>query len=179
MPPKTGHAPEFSRSLAVEKIPSSGMIEKLEADEQERRRVAGRFGLVEVKKLQAQLDIQHARAGQAVAVTGRLVADIVQKCVVTLEPLATHVEHDIDVLYEATAESETGGELAHMEPDESETEPLVNGIIDLGELVTQNLGVAIDPYPRKPGVVFAETSASTAISSGPFAKLAEWRKKKE
>lgn len=170
---------EFSRPLAVDKISSNGMTETLEADEQERRRLAGRFGLLDIKKLEAKLDIQSARAGQAVEVTGKLIADVVQKCVVTLEPLPAHIEHTIDVLYEVTLRPQTGGELAHMEPHESETEAVDNGFIDLGELVAQNLGIALDPYPRKPGVVFAETEIGKNMApAGALAKLAEWGKKK-
>ena len=40
--------------------------------------------------------------------------------------------------------------------DDEETEAIVGGIIDLGELVSQHLGINLDPYPRKPGLAFVE-----------------------
>ena len=55
-------------------------------------------------------------------------------------------------------------------------EPLVGGSIDLGAIASEFLMLAIDPYPRKAGVVF-EPPAKDADTDGPFAALAALKKK--
>lgn len=168
--------PEFSFPLVVEKIPAGGLEQSLDAGQDERERLAGRFGLLELPSLRAELTVHPMRGDRMVPVTGRVVAEVVQACVVTLEPLANHIEYDIDVLYAAP---ETAGEegAGSPSPDDREIEPIVDGIIDLGELVAQHFGVALDPYPRKPGVAFVEAEYGGEKSGGPFAQLANWPKK--
>ncbi len=168
--------PEFSRPLPVEKIPPTGTKEILEAKEVERQRLAERFGLPELPNLRAELEVHPARADQTVAVTGKVIADVVQQCVVTLEPLPAHIEQEIDVLFAAPELLETGA--GSTDPEEEEAEPIVDGVIDLGELAAQHLGIALDPYPRKPGVAFVEAEyGDSKAPAGPLAQLANWPKK--
>jgi len=37
---------------------------------------------------------------------------------------------------------------------EDDADPIENGWIDLGEVVTETLALDLDPYPRKPGEAF-------------------------
>jgi uncharacterized metal-binding protein YceD (DUF177 family) len=137
--------------------------------------LAERFGLLELPSLRAELTVNPTRAGKAYAVEGKLTADAVQKCVVTLEPLPAHIEHDIAALYTMGESGEPHDGL--IDPDEAEVEPVIEGVIDLGELVAQHLGIALDPYPRKPGVEFQEPiGTAEKAASNPFAKLAELKK---
>jgi hypothetical protein len=57
-------------------------------------------------------------------------------------------------------------------------EPVLDGWIDLGELAAEQLGLAIDPYPRKPDAELpaewkAEPGAEPAVTErpNPFAAL--------
>jgi hypothetical protein len=50
-------------------------------------------------------------------------------------------------------------------------EAIVNGIIDLGRIATDALFLAIDPYPRKPGVVFEAEVTAPDPEDHPFAAL--------
>lgn len=165
--------PEFPRPLPVEKIPAHGMEQVLDANESERRALAERFGLVELKKLHADLTVHPERANQAVSVTGKITADFLQQCVVSLEPLPGHIEHEIDVLFMMPSEdADFGADL------DDETETIQDDTIDLGELVSQNLGVMIDPYPRKPGLAYVEAAyGDKEPAKGPLAQLANWPKK--
>jgi uncharacterized metal-binding protein YceD (DUF177 family) len=174
----TIHEPELSRPLPVDKISAGGVEETIVADDKERRRLAARFVLLELKGLEARLTVTPTRGGDMFAVKGRMEADVVQQCVVTLEPLPSKIDQAIDVLY-------VGQELLrdqlgkpHLDVEEEETEAIVNGVIDLGELVAQNLGIALDPYPRKPGLAYVEAEYGDAIVANPFAKLAELKNKK-
>jgi hypothetical protein len=51
---------------------------------------------------------------------------------------------------------------------------MVDGTADLGAVATEFLLLGIDPYPRKPGAVFALPDED-ATGDGPFAVLAKLR----
>lgn len=168
--------PEFSCLISVDKIPTAGLIKEVRPNEAENNRLAVRFDLLGLANLKANLTAQLVRSGQAVQVKGRLVADVIQKCGVTTEPVPDHIEHDIEILY--TNESEEEGSQIFVAPTDVDIESLSNGVIDLGELVAQNLGVALNPYPRIPGAVFkSEVPDDVVVPLSPLAKLAELAKK--
>jgi uncharacterized metal-binding protein YceD (DUF177 family) len=173
--------PELSRPLAVDKIPVGGMEEHIVASSAERKALAARFGLLDLPKLEASLNMDHAE-GRMIAVTGTLTADVVQQCVVTLEPVPAHIADTIDILFAPPALLDLGAGPPHADSGMDEApEPIVNGVINLGELVAQHLAVALDPYPRKEGAELpvADSGAKTPKEgvNSPFAKLVEMKKK--
>ncbi|MGE3623195.1 MAG: DUF177 domain-containing protein [Bdellovibrionales bacterium] len=168
--------PELSRPLYIEKISPNGVEEIIVAGEKERAGLARRFGLTGLPKLEAQLTVMPARAVMF-EVKGRMQADVVQQCVVTLEPLPAHIEQDIDVLFAPSEFLEPGAGAAHVDADDEETEAIIGGIIDLGELVAQYLGTALDPYPRKPGLAFVAAEYGDKRPDSPFTKLTDLTKK--
>jgi uncharacterized metal-binding protein YceD (DUF177 family) len=175
---------ELARPLSIDKIPAGGMVERIVASPFERAALAKRFGLPDVLRLEADLNIDHAD-NKMIAVTGSLDAEIVQTCVLTLESFRTRVADDIDTLFAPPSFFEDITHESHVDgTDPNELEPIQNGIIDLGELVSQHLALALDPYPRKPGVVWGQLDAApeSAGSTGtvkPFASLAELIEKRK
>jgi hypothetical protein len=164
--------PEFSYTLSIEKIPASGVEEDLLANETQRRKLAERFGLLGLPSLRAKLAVKPDSAGYSV--TGTMIADVVQQCVVTLEPLDNHIEQDIHVSFRASEAIEAEKELL---PDESDVEAIMGGVIDLGELLAQHLGLALDRYPREPGLALVPAEyGDKKAAAGSLAKLAEWKK---
>ncbi|OYW09619.1 MAG: hypothetical protein B7Z53_02585, partial [Rhodospirillales bacterium 12-71-4] len=71
--------------------------------------------------------------------------EVVQECVVTLEPVPQAVLAPLDLLLlpEGTPATDDNPD----SPDEIETE---GGMVDLGEVVAEQLALAMDPYPRAP-----------------------------
>lgn len=175
---------ELSRPLQVDRVSLGGISEHIVAAPDERDALAKRFGLREIKRLEANLDVDRAE-GKMFAVTGKLFADVVQECVVTLEPLTEHVVDSIDVLFAPPhlAENDRDGALSDL-GDAEPPEPIIGGIIDLGELVAQHLATALNPYPRKEGAevgvyeVGVKTNPLESNTNNPFAKLAEMAKDK-
>jgi uncharacterized metal-binding protein YceD (DUF177 family) len=169
--------PEFSVPLAVDKIPAAGLTQTLDADAPARKRLAARFDLIDLPRLHADLTVQSARAGRAIQVKGRVSAEVVQKCGVTGEPVPDRVENDIDVLY--TSEDDEESPQTFIDPTAVEIEPIEGGVIDLGELVAQHFGIALNPYPRKPGAVFESDAkeGQEVARNSPLAKIAELTKK--
>ena len=126
--------------------------------------------------MRANLTAQSAGLDQTVAVSGKITADLVQQCVVTLEPLPAHIEHKLDVLFAPQALEAEGAGPA--DANEEEVETIIDGVIDLGELLAQHLGVALDPYPRKAGVAFVKAEYGDAEApKSALAQLANWPKK--
>ena len=109
-------------------------------------------------------------------------AEVVQSCVVTLEPLPSRISDRIVQYFgrEGLAAESDPTEVEVAVDEEDPPEPIVNGEIDMGEAVAQGLALALEPYPRKPGAAIAEEvpkSAPATAAPGPFAVLARLRKK--
>jgi len=46
-----------------------------------------------------------------------------------------------------------------IDPTDDEPEPLLGETLDIGEVVAEQFGLALDPYPRKTGVEFGVDTA--------------------
>ncbi len=172
---------EFSRLFPVDKLRSHEMDERIEANEEELEALAKRMGLVALKSLEARLRLQRIHSGEMVEVKGHFEANVVQDCVVTLEPFEALVEEEFTAYFARPDTIPKEEEMAI--DDDNSPEPIsANGDIDLGELTAQHLALAIDPHPRKPGATF-EVPKNAKVEAGgkpmnPFAVLAEFRSKK-
>ena len=162
--------PEFSRPVGVNTLPRGGRTIAIEADEAERTALARRFDLLALDQLKARLTLTPGR-GDTVVVTGALTAAVVQRCVVTLDPVPAAVEDEIEAVFAEAA----GRDEAEIEVDPlaAEAEPLVDHRIDLGELAAQHLSLALDPYPRSPDAPepAPEPPQAEAETRRPFAVL--------
>ena len=165
--------PEFSRLIAVDRVPLEGMTERIAADGRERATLAQRFGLVGIHELSAVLKLEPWRRG-GLKVTGRMDARIEQTCVVTLEPFEATLREELTRYF--AGQSEPGAtpvvhSVESLEDDEPDT--IAGGSVDLGELVAETLGLSLDPYPRRPDAEFrsAETAREDGERMGPFAAL--------
>lgn len=172
---------EFSRPFAIDDIGPNGATVELEADAEERRRLAARFDLLSLDRLVARLAVTRGASGIPIRVKGRLQADVVQRCVVSLEPVAGKIDEPVEAEYGPAAESGPE-EVVHLdEPDPPE--PLEGDSLELGELVAQHLSVALDPYPRKQGAEAPDwtppgPAPGEADPDNPFSVLASLGKKR-
>ncbi len=165
MRPPTASPVSFAVNVA--RLPQKGMPVLIEADEEQRKALAGEHGLVSVESWRADLQVEPWKRN-GVKVSGRVEAAITQECVVTLEPLTTNISEAVSGLY-FPEDSKLGrlgfhgdGEI-HLDvegPDSPET--FTGDTIDVGALAEEFFGVAIDPYPRKPGVVLEARRADEA-----------------
>lgn len=173
---KTTHTSELPRPLKVEKISAGGIDETILASERELHALAERFDLIEITDLEARLHVRPEKEG-TFAVDGSFTANVMQRCVVTLEPLPARVEQPIHVHF-APPEF-VGSGVTERDMEEDDMEPIENGTIDLGELVAQHLGLALNPYPRKSGLppLEMEFGQPAAAPASPFAKLASLKNK--
>lgn len=156
--------------VAVEDIAESGRHIHLVADAETRGAVARAIGLRELPRLQATFDVSRYGAS-GLRVVGRVSATVGQSCVVTLEPLASEIDEEVDLLFAPlTATNDAGGEGAAATANDDNAEPLIGGLVDLGTLAVEFLILGVDPYPRKPGAIFEPPQQATPDAS-PFAAL--------
>lgn len=141
--------PEFSRPQRVDRIPSSGILREIAAEEDERRALAGRFGIVSIDALSARVALTRT-AGGDVGVSARIAARVVQECVVTLDPVDADIDEEVTLLFRPVAE-ETLAEKTVVIPADEDFEPFAGESLDIGEIVAVELALRLDPFPRSSG----------------------------
>ncbi len=185
---------EWSYPIIADEVPSAGKAYELVPSDAERKAIAKRLGIVSLDELKAQVTLERD-GGHVIKASGELAARVTQSCVVSLEP----VESDIDDVFEAwyadhdevasfrraqhdALNKKEMADLPMLEEHE-DPEPIENGQIDLGELVTQYLSLSINPYPQKEGVEYANKETERPVPEpdrlrpNPFAALKNWRPK--
>jgi uncharacterized metal-binding protein YceD (DUF177 family) len=172
-------SPELSRIVAVDRIGSEPVVEEIEATPAEAEALARRFDLIRIDSLKALGRLSRVRGGSVIRLEARIEASLVQRCVVTLAEVPGRIDERFVLFY--APETEPRHELV-LSPDEEsenegEAEPLVAGMIDVGEAVAQQLALALDPYPRAPGASLTDvwSGGETPIPQ-PFAVLAQLKK---
>ncbi len=143
--------PEFSRPVSVARLGGKIATYSIEATEAERAALARRFDLVALDRLVAEITLAR-QVGGAVRLEGRLEASLAQSCVVTLEPVPEEIEDAFVLIYRPDLDEDEADRLALEHPEDDVVEPLIGEAIDIGEAVAQSLSIAMDPYPRAPGV---------------------------
>lgn len=160
--------PEFSRVVNIARLPPEGREERLVASGAECAALARRFAIPAVNRLEAVVLIRHEPGGTA-TVAGRFSAEVVQDCVVTLEPVTQAVEETVALRIVPAGHVPSEDPEA---PDEIEAD---GDSVDLGEAVAEQLALALDPYPRAPGAALRGDDAAAGLA-GPFAALDALRK---
>lgn len=170
--------------VSVARLPQNGMQLTLKANDKELRALANDHDLVSVQSFKAELLIKKWRK-DGVKITGAVAAEITQNCVITLEPLTSRIENEIDAVFVqegsklARPPLSSDGEIVIDYEGADIPETFAGDSIDVGALAEEFFGLAIDPYPRKPGAVLAEALEDAELGTqkpSPFAGLLKFRK---
>ncbi|MER8968279.1 DUF177 domain-containing protein [Mesorhizobium sp. M0808] len=141
----------------VARLPQKGLPVVIDADAGQRTLLAVEHELLSVEDYRAELLVEPWKRN-GVKVSGHVEADITQACIVTLDPVEAHIDEPVEALF-LPEQSKLGRQgfdgsdeilLDAEGPDSPET--FSGDAIDVGALAEQFFGLAIDPYPRKPGV---------------------------
>ncbi len=164
----------FSRPFQVEMRREYPCNVDLTANPEEFVAIAEMLEIPGIAGMKARLTINQ-EPGLRFRVTGSVGARVTQICVVTLDPFEADVNEPVDIAFAAPPiESRKGApprEIVVASDDEDPPEPIINGRIDLGAVACEFLALGLDPYPRKPGVAFAEMSLPRQEKSSPFKVL--------
>ena len=152
--------------IDVETLPFSGPLScVIVCSAEECAMLTSRFGFAGLASLTATMKIK--RAGLAHwDVTGTLTAEVTQLCGVTGDPVLESVDFQIEERYGLAND-----EGVDVEVSLDSAEPLVDGAIDLGEIVSQSLAIAVDPWPRGAGAP-RNFQVGDGEKEHPFAELA-------
>lgn len=168
---------EFSRPIAVERLPLEGKRVEIVATEEERNALARRFGVDTLERLSADVHLAPFANGELVRVSGRLSAAVTQTCGVTLAPVFSDIAEEFELSYAFAPEPVHGREIELDVAGEDPPEPIEDGVIDVGEVVAEQLALAIDPFPRAPDAAFEPPpEMEESKPAGPFAALEALRK---
>ena len=163
---------EFVRRVQVVDLePGQREFMTFEASPEECTAIAARLNLLSLSAFSAELYVLRELSGD-VSIFGDLSADVEQACVVTLEPVKDSVEASVMQRYTERTDDEEA-------EDEDPVEAIIEDEIEVGEVLVQNLSLALNPYPRAPDVTFAAVDDSEGKPSGPFAVLEQLRHKGE
>lgn len=182
MTARSGSASPVSFPVHVARLPKNGMTVTIEADAAQRAALAQAHGLVAVERFLAELDVAAWKRG-GVRITGRVTADVVQECIVTLEPVAARVEEEVAATFVPEGSclavptySAEGEILLDAEGDDA-PEVFAGDTVDAGQLAEEFFSLGIDPYPRKRGATLAGAGEGEERRGPLHDKLAELRKK--
>ena len=163
-------ANEFSRPVVIEPWPEGGVDVALSADPAERRALARRFDLLELEALRATGRLERHAASGDIRFEGWLEAALVQACVLSLEPVPASLREPIERRWRRvdglSRAAPAGPEI--WRPDDDEVELVTGRTLDLGEMVAEELALALDPYPRA-----ADALALVSERLGPNISLGE------
>jgi uncharacterized metal-binding protein YceD (DUF177 family) len=163
----------LSYPLVVERIPEGGKTVVVTADETSRAALARQISSPGIAELVANFEL--TRRGRRVTLEGHLKAKLTRVCVVTLEPFEVVVDEPMAMKFAEPPRDDKRTEIEIKAASEDPPDHIIDGKIDLGQVASEFLMLALDPYPRKPNVVFTETVVEVAPKS-PFAALAALKK---
>ncbi len=155
---------ELSRPLPADRVGDAGYTLTVEADAAECAAIARRLLVPSVEAVRCDWTLRAAPHG-AVEAEGSLRARLHQECVVSLDAFPATVVEEFAVRFVPDGDEDDLGD----DPDEPDELPIHDGVLELGEATVEQLALALDPYPRKPGVELPAELADEA--ENPFAAL--------
>lgn len=147
---------EFSRMVNVADIPSTGQGFAAKASLDECAAICTRFDLSAVKCFEIS-GIIKPHGKQRYQLEAKLVAEIVQTCVITLDPIETAIEQAFKLALTSQEASlqENTEEVDLFDPNEEDPPLLFNeDKIDYGECAVQYFSDCLEIYPRKSDASF-------------------------
>lgn len=180
---------EFSRTVKMSALSLEPQTYSARANPVECEALAGRFDLLGIENFVVEAEINRWRKG--VRVKGTIRADVVQTCIATLEPVPDQISETFDrgflPEHELVGDTKPGQEVEIEDDNELGDLPDILGdTLDLGEIASESLYLALNPYPRAEGEEPLDLQAAppgeVPISDEdvkPFASLAAYREKLE
>jgi hypothetical protein len=168
----------FSHPYNLARLGQAGDVVTLVPDTETRAAIARWAGILALEGLTVEVTLSKT-ASTRFKLIFRLVADLTQACVVTLEPVPAHIRQEfIRELHfsgpRRRLPAPEAGESAVtlVGPDDEEGPEEIESLhYDLAGPVLEELVLALDPYPRCPGVEFAAEDEAAEAPESPFAVL--------
>lgn len=157
-----------------------------------------------ITDVRAEIKICRPKNNHLIYVSGTVYGEITQSCVRSLKPVVTKIAEPFDAYYSETDKAISfekgksdlmirhGHDEVPMLDERDDPEPIIDGVINMGELVMQFLALAVPLYPKHedediPEVKSADVSVifddeietkgkgDASEKYSPFQELASWR----
>ena len=155
---------------------------RITTSDDDRARIA-RWADVQAVETFAATMVLRKHAANSFSLDAELTADVVQDCVVTLEPvrshIARHIHRELHLAPSLRHRSDTTIALSQSAGEDDVPEEIDSLDYDLAGPLLEELVLALDPYPRAPGVEFAapvEAGEPENKPESPFAVLKSLKK---
>ncbi|MFK7903154.1 MAG: DUF177 domain-containing protein [Nitratireductor sp.] len=174
---------QLKYEINVDVLPASGFSVKFEASEEECQKVAIEADLLEVKSLKVDLLFRRWRR-DGIELKGRIYANVVQPCVITLEPVPSSFVEEVEHTFLpegsklAKPRLNEDGEMV-LDPDGADIPDLFAGKkLDVWEIILEHLLLGLDPFPRSEGADLSKVAGKNvevdaADKTSPFAQLSK------
>jgi uncharacterized metal-binding protein YceD (DUF177 family) len=180
---RSGSAPERLRVAALRN--NTPTTFDIRPDDEARAALASELGLLGLRKLRLAGEIR-PEGRDSWRLVATLGATVTQPCVVTLAPVTTRIDEEIERLWRPDEDLSVAGEGSEIEVPDDDAEPLPD-VIDLREVISEALSLALPLYPHAEGAaeasgaLAAEAEAEAAADAeerpNPFAALAGLKEK--
>jgi len=159
--------------LDVSAIQPKGFDFAVTFDQELRDRICDELDVVSIEEVTAK---GHAwPVGKGIELQFLLHARLTQTCVVTLEPMGSHVDEQVSLQYMPETSAPAVTEIVEIDGEDDPPEPLIGDLIDIGSAVLEHLALSIDPWPRRPDAELPGEGGDDAEDArrNPFAVLAK------
>ena len=168
----------LSHSYNLARLGHVGDTVRFDADAAQLAAIATLAGALSLSRFDVQVNLTKASPSRFL-LDYRVQADIAQACVVTLEPVASQVDrtfsrelHFAGTGRRAPAAPELDLPAQDISLDEGEEPEEIESLhYDLAGPALEEFLLALDPYPRRPGVEFDPAAHGDAPPESPFAAL--------
>jgi uncharacterized metal-binding protein YceD (DUF177 family) len=177
----TDITPEFSRIIDLAAARTAPQRVEISARAPELAALAARFDLLGLTALSLEGQVTWDPAAKLYSLDGRIGAHATQACVVTLEPVDAAVDAGFRRLYTPVPPRQGRDGTSELVVEAEADDPpdvVPDERLDVGEVAAEQLALALDPYPRKPGAELPQAySESGAVpEESPFAVLASLKR---
>lgn len=175
--PREGVAAEFSVAVDLRELRGAPKRFELAASPEQCGRIAKRLGVRGVQRLEGEVSLSVSKI--EITAKGVVRATLARQCVASLEEMTETVDETFEAVFlrEAPKAHEAQDDAADLDGeadggDWDAPEIHESDIFDLGELLTQQLALAMAPFPRKPGATSLAEQYGEDKPVSPFADLA-------
>jgi uncharacterized metal-binding protein YceD (DUF177 family) len=168
----------LTHAYNLARLGNTGDTVRLDTDEGQRAAIAVLAEALSVSRFSVQVELKKASPSRFL-LDYRVGAEIVQACVVTLEPVVSQVERVFTRELYFAGPGQRGPKAPELDMpaqdifmDEGEEPEEIESLhYDLAGPALEEFLLALDPYPRCPGVEFDPEAHADAHPESPFAVL--------
>ncbi len=140
---------KLPNSFDLDKLPLEGRVENFDFKNDILKLLADRFQILSIESLEGQFHLIPVEKHYVLTISYK--ASVTQAGVITGEGVIEGVEEKFDVRLEPSEEPENLPMDEETLMEEEDTEYVPDRMVDVGDIISQYLATALNPFPRKEG----------------------------